>query len=279
MTSAAGDGAAFIASLQNNPSNSRQKTAVATNQAIFSGAPGSLDLVARKGTVIDGVGKLNSFHGLSRGGSGEHAFISLLKMDRTAPVVTMQNDQVLMAEVADSLHVVARENTTEILPGLTPIRFGHFYMTGSGSLIFQTWLTGVGVSTVNDSVICRWTTVDGIEILAREGDVAPGAGGSYGGFQVFSVSPGGAVALQSTMGTSAIIMKALPEGDMGFVVKTGQTLSFNGSTRGILSLGIYQTGTASGGGGGGLGSAINDEGAVFTVLSLGSQDYVARVYR
>lgn len=74
-------------------------------------------------------------------------------------------------------------------------------------------------------------------------------------------------------------MNALPDGDFSFVVKTGQTLTFNGSTRGILSMGIYQTGTAPGGGGGGMGAAINDDGAVFTVLSLGGQDYVARVYR
>ena len=33
------------------------------------------------------------------------------------------------------------------------------------------------------------------------------------------------------------------------------------------------------GGGGGLGAAINDEGAIFTVLSIGNSQYVARVYR
>lgn len=279
MTSAAGDGAAFIASLQNNPSNTRQKTAVATNQAIFSGSPGSLEIVARKGAVIDGVGKLNSFSAISRGAAGDHAFLSLLKMDRQAPIVTMSNDQVLMAQVAGSLHVVVRENTTEILPGLTPLRFGSYYMTGTGSLIFQVWLHGPSVSTANDSALCRWTVADGIEVLAREGDVAPGAGGNYGVFQVFSVSPGGAVSLQCTSGTNVLLMRALPDDEMNFVVKTGQTVLFNGVNRGILSLGIYQAGVGAGGGGGGMGSAINDAGEVFTVLSLGSQDYVARVYR
>jgi hypothetical protein len=66
---------------------------------------------------------------------------------------------------------------------------------------------------------------------------------------------------------------------MELVVRTGSSLMFQGSPRGILSLGINQTGAGTGGGGGGLGAAINDEGAVFTVLSLGNLDYVARVYR
>ncbi len=157
------------------------------------------------------------------------------------------------------------------------MRFGHFYMTRTGSLIFQVWLHGVSVSTTNNSALCRWTVADGIEILAREGDVAPGAGGNYGAFQVFSVSSGGAVALQSTLGTNVPLMRALPDDDLSFVVKTGQTVLFNGLNRRILSLGIYQAGASSGGGG--LGAGINDAGEVFTVLSLGGQDYVARFYR
>lgn len=279
MTSAAGDGAAFISSLQNNPDNSRQKTALAANQAIFGGTPGGLSIVARKGTVIPNVGKLNSFNAVSRGAAGDHAFLSLLLMSRTAPVVSGTNDQVLMAQVAGDLHVVARENTTEILPGLTPFRFGCFYMTSTGSLIFQAWLAGSGAGFANDGILCRWTAADGIEILAREGSPAPGLGANYGTFQALSVSPGGAIALQSTVGMSVVVMKALPGATLSLVAKTGQTLSFNGSTRGIQSLGIYQTGFGSGGGGGGLGSAINDQGAVFIVLSLGGLDYVARVYR
>jgi hypothetical protein len=72
-------------------------------------------------------------------------------------------------------------------------------------------------------------------------------------------------------------MRAMLGAEMGLVVRTGTNLIFQGSPRGILSLGINQTGVGMGGGGG-LGAAINNEGAVFTVLSLANQDYAAHVY-
>lgn len=279
MLSASGQGAAFIASLQNNPANTRQKTATATNQAIFSGNAANLTMVVRKGTLLPGIGKLHSFNGVSRSSVGDHAFLGLLQQNRNAPLVSIADDQVLMASIGGELKLIARENTTDITLGLKAYRFGSFYMTTSGAVIFQAWLGGLGVSAINDCILCRWTDADGIEVLAREGDVAPGAGGTYGIFQNLSVSPGGAVVLQSTMSSGNILMKCLPGEDLSLVVKTGQTLTFNGVIRGILTLSIHPQGAGAGGGGGGLGSAINDEGAVFTVLSLGSQDYVARVYR
>ena len=271
---------AFTAALQNNPDNSAQKTLTARNAAIFSGAPGSLELVARKGDLIPTVGKLGTFSGVSRGAAGDHAFLSLLTLSGVAPVVTSANDQALFAEVAGSISLVARENTTELLAGLTVARFGNFYMTSESEVIFQSWVTGAGVTLANDSCLCRWTAGGGIEVLAREGAAAPGTGVNYGAFQTLSVSPGGAVALQSTLTNGRIaLMRAMPGAGLGLVVQTTQTVMFGSSSRTILSLSINSTGTGAGGGGGGLGDAINDEGAVFTVLSIGSGDYVARIYR
>lgn len=277
--SAAGDGAAFTAALQNNPGNATQKTPVAKNAAIFSGAPGSLELVARKGDVVPGVGKLSSFSAVSRGAAGDHAFISLLALSTTAPVVAAANDQALFAEVGGSIHLVARENTTVLAPGLKPARFGSFYMTSTGAVIYQVWVTGTGVSVANDGLLCRWTVAGGNVVLAREGSVATGTGLNYGAFQVLSVSPGGAVLLQSTLSSGIVLMRAMPGAGLSLVVRTGTTLTFNGATRGILSLGINQTGAGTGGGGGGLGDAINDDGAVLTVLSLGGSDYTTRIFR
>lgn len=279
MVSAGGDGATFIALLQNNPDDSKQKTLAAANAALLSNSTAGLELVARKGQVLADAGKINTFNAVSRGSAGDHAFLSLLALSKVAPFVAVSNDQVLLAELAGQIHVVARENSTELLPGLKPARFGSFYITSSGEVIFQTWVVGAGVTTANDSLVCRWNAASGITVLAREGMAAPGTGASYGIFQVLSVSPAGAIALQSTVSSGIALMRALPGEEMELVVRTGTPLHFQGAERGILSLGISQTSAGVGGGGGGLGAAINDEGAVFTVLSLGGQDYVARVYR
>lgn len=278
--SAAGSGAAFITALQNNPDNSSQKTATALNAAIFSGEPGSLELVVRKGDVIPAVGKLSTFSAVSRGSDGDHAFISLLSLSTAAPVVSSANDQALFAKVAGNLYLVARENITELAVGLKTLRFGPFYMTSNNEVIFQCWGSGVGVTTANDGHLCRWTALGGLQVLAREGSAASGTGVNFAAFQALSVSPGGAVVLQSTLSNGRIaLMRAMPGSALALVVQTTQSVVLNGVPRSILSLGIHGTGAGSGGGGGGLGAAINDEGAVFTVLSVGSSDYVSRIYR
>jgi hypothetical protein len=278
--SAAGEGAAFVAALQNNPDNAAQKTPVAQNAAIFSGAPESLELVARKGDLIPAVGKLGSFSAVSRGGNGDHAFISLLTLSTATPVVAAANDQVIMAEISGVKHLVARENTTDLVGNLKPVRFGNVYMTSTGEVIYQAWLIGASVTTANDCVLCRWTLAGSNEVLAREGDSATGTGSNYLVFQGLSVSSGGAVVLQSILANGRIVlMRALPGAGLAIAVQTGTIITYEGATRSILSLGIHQTGTGAGGGGGGLGAAINDEGAILTVLSIGNSEYVTRVYR
>lgn len=278
MISAEGDGAAFIAALQNNPDSTTQKTTTATNLGLFSGSPGSVGLIARKGQLIPSVGKLSAFSGLSRSNAGDHAFISLLTVSTTAPVVATTNDQVLMAEISGNLHVVARENITPLVSALKAARFGNFQITSEGEVIFQAWLAGAGVTTANDGVLCRWTVADGIELLAREGSLATGTGLNYRIFQVLSVSPGGAIALQSTLSTGIALMRALPGASLDKVVKNAENVSLNGTSRSILTLSIHQTGAGTGGGGGGMGAGINDEGEVFTVLSVSGALYVGRVY-
>ena len=183
-----------------------------------------------------------------------------------------------MAEIGGMKHLVARENITDLVGSLKAVRFGSFHMTDAGKVIYQAWLTGAGVTLANDSVLYRWTVAGSNEVLAREGDSAPGTGSHYLAFQAFSVSSGGAVVLQSNLGNGQItLMRVLPGAGLTAAVQTGTTLTYNGATRSILSFGIHQTG--AGGGGGGLGAPINDEGAIFTVFSIGSSEYVTRVYR
>jgi hypothetical protein len=139
---------------------------------------------------------------------------------------------------------------------------------------------GPSVTTATDGVLCRWSVADGMEVLAREGDAAPGTGSTYSAFTGFSVSPGGAVALTATLANKRIVLlRALPGDPLGFVTQTTASITFNGTPRTILSLGIHDTGTGAGDGGNGKGAAINDEGDVFTVLSIGGGDYIARIYK
>jgi hypothetical protein len=160
------------------------------------------------------------------------------------------------------------------------VRFGSFYMTDAGKVIYQAWLTGAGVTLANDSVLYRWTVAGSNEVLAREGDSAPGTGSHYLAFQAFSVCSGGAMVLQSNLGNGKIaLMRALLGAGPTAALQTGTTLTYNGATRSIFTLGIHQTGAGVGGGGGGLDAAINDEGAIFTVLSIGASEYVTLVYR
>ena len=79
--------------------------------------------------------------------------------------------------------------------------------------------------------------------------------------------------------SGSVLMRALPGAALSVAVRTGSTISFKGTTRSILSLDIYQTNTGTGGGGGGFGAAINDDGAIFTVLAVGGNQYAARVFR
>jgi hypothetical protein len=281
-TSAAGDGVAFIAHLQNNPANKLQKTLTAHNQVLIGGAPDSLAVIARRGDVIPGVGRINGFTGVSRSQAGDHAFMSQLAFSTATPVVTKANDQVMLAMLGGTLHVVAQENTTEVIAGsgLLTARFGHFYAAADGSILFQAWIVGPGVVPATDGVICRWSVAGGIEVLAREGDPAPVTGSSYRAFTGFSVSPGGAVALTASLANKRIVLlRALPGDSLAFVTQTTETVTFNGAPRRILSLGIHESGTGPGHGGNGKGAAINDAGEVFTVLSLGAGEYSARVYR
>lgn len=278
--SAAGDGAAFIAALQNNPDNAAQKTALAKNVGLFSGPADSLELVARKGDDVTGAGKITSISGVSRNSDGDHAFISLLALSSTAPVVVAANDQVLMAEIGGVKHLVAREGITNLTGTLKPDRFGSFHMTSADEVIYQVWLVGTGVTTANDSALVRWSVAGGNVVLAREGSLATGTGLNYVTFQSLSVSPGGAIVLQSTLNSksSSVLMRALPGAALSVAVMTGSSIPFKSGTSRILALDIYQTNAGTGGGGGGFGSAINDAGAIFTVLAVGNNQHAARVF-
>ncbi len=276
VIAAGGDGVLVNAMLQNNPDDSSQKTLAAKNEVVLVSDADGLRLVARKGdSVPDSPSTFSSFTALSRASGDHHAFLGL--MARTGGVTTA-DDQVLVAEVAGTLHLVAREGVTVLDGGLTPKTFGDFAVTSTGAVIFRAKLDGAAADTAD--VLYRWTVAGGLELLARTGSSAPGTAETFGILQVHSVSDGGAIALTAVLSDgNTRLFRALPSGPLTSLVAAGDTVSVGGAPRSIYSLSIFSDGSGTGGGCGGMGAAINDLGEIFTVLSIGSGEYVARIYR
>lgn len=285
INAAGGNGVAFVAALQPNPANTKQKTNTLRNQVILSvteGNASNVSLVARKGDSVRGAAniKINSFTALSRGISDNHAYIGLLKTGVAG--ITKNNDQVLVTVVDGESVIIAREGITNLTGGLTPKSFGKFFVSSNGDVIFQAVLNGATAAT--DGILCRWiASNETLTVLAREGSPAATTGLNYGAFQNISVSDNGNIALQSSLSNGKIGLFRNTGAGFELVVKAGTTaadrVNYLGVDRNIASLSIYSQNTGTGNGGGGMGSAINDKGDVFTVLSLGGTHYVARVFR
>lgn len=272
---AGGDGAALVVALQNNPAVKTQRTDAARNAAVFSvDASANASLVARKGGAVLGVSgaQIFRFDGLARSSTGAHALRVLL---RPAPAAS---DEALLFEKAGSLQLVAREGVTVVTGNVTVAKFGHFYVTSADEVVFLATLKGADVNAANDGALCRWTDTSGIQVLAREGATAPGMGANYAVFQAISVSPGGAVLLQSTLSGGRVGLLRDTGTGMGKLVSTGDSILVEGTPRTILALNIHRDGVNSGNGGGGMGAAINDAGAVLSILSLGDGVHAARMW-
>lgn len=271
--SAGGLSSVFLARLQNNPLDKKQRTVAATNEAVFLGVPeDGLSILARKGDAVPGAGgaKIQTFQAVARSGNGKHAFQVLL----SKPALRDTN-QALLFEDAGELRVVAQKGVTEVVAGLPLSRLGQFYATNEGAVVFIGWLAGA--SAVNDGVLCRWTAGSGIELLAREGDVAPSSGRNYGILSRLSVSPGGAILFQATLSGTGRHSAAyrIVGGTLEKLIQTGEETLFEGDPTEVLGLAIYSGGSVSGGG---AGESINDAGQAVMALSLGNREHVIRVF-
>jgi hypothetical protein len=262
--SAAGDGVAFIANLQNNPANAKEKTSTALNTVVLSGNETGFDLVARKGDTVPDTADntLLTLVGVSRSATGTHAVLGLMK---TATGVTKANDQVLISVSGGTTRLVAREGTT-LIGGTAMKAVREFYAIGDEEVIFLT-----------DRALCRWTVSGGITVLARIGSAAPGLGTNFKLMNQLSVSTGGAIALVTSLVDGRVsLWRGLPGGALTLVHTTGDAITLNALPETILGLAIHTATTSAGGGGGGSGSAINDAGTIFATISVGGGKHVAR---
>jgi len=153
--------------------------------ALFAGIPGGIHLVACKGDeavgiATEGVAFLD-FSKPKMNAVGEVAFNSWL----SGPGIDTGNDSGIWVETGGTLALRVREGNDA--PG-TGASFGHFgywehpVIDNQGRVAFKTELTGAEVSDDNDMSI--WAERDGLQLVAREGDQAPGteSGTCFQGF-------------------------------------------------------------------------------------------------
>ena len=161
-------------------------------------------------------------------------------------------------------------------------RFTTLAIADDGSVCFFAYLKNAtaapAVNSSNDGSIWRWTPT-GLHLIAREGDQANNtAGAGIGRLNTFACSGAGGVVYHVTyVATQGDTTSANRDGiylDRGaidaapeLVLRRGDTFDLSGSSSTVSGLTI-STEQNAGGGTGGYGRAINDEGAVLLNLSL-----------
>ena len=147
-------------------------------QGIWSGGPGSLELVARAGDPAPGLGEGVNFDTFSSAlttiinGAGQTAFFAKL----IGPDVDFNSDGSIWSEGSGSLVMVAREgshapgtakgvNFFSLIPGAM--------LNGAGQTAFAAYLIGPGVDGTNHRGV--WSEGSGsLALVARTGSPAPG---------------------------------------------------------------------------------------------------------
>ncbi len=151
-----------------------------SDEGIWVGLPGALQLAAREGVAAPGAGAGVTFACCFQiptiNASGQVAFRGNLQ----GSGVTGANAAGIWAGGAGSLSLVARTGTpaAELPDGVTYLAlYTDPCLNDSGEVCFAARVAGTGVDTTNDFVIVRGMP-GALEVLAREGDEAPGTGGA-----------------------------------------------------------------------------------------------------
>jgi hypothetical protein len=144
--------------------------------AIYAGVPGAIRTVVQSGEQVPNFPtdvKWDHIYYFSFNASGDTAFAA----DLRGPGITSANDMGLWVEQNQVPQVVARKGEQAAGAPAGQV-YGNFFshpaLNSNRHLAFDGWLAGTGVDTTNDTAI--WAgPIDNLAIIAREGDVAPGA--------------------------------------------------------------------------------------------------------
>jgi hypothetical protein len=149
----------------------------ANNSGIWRGVPGNLELVMRQGDVVPGTGRA-TWAFLSNAmilGDNRVGFFSQLA---GAGVNDTNNQGIWVGNNSADMQVVLRKG--DALPGL-PVGVTALPNLPRGNenhLVFRAGLQGTGVTASNDQAFVLWSATAGLQVIMREGDVAPGTGGA-----------------------------------------------------------------------------------------------------
>jgi hypothetical protein len=166
------------------------------NEAIWTGLPGGLSIISRKGdapTAGGGATVASYQFTLQMNGSGQAAYDTRYTVGTGTPVVTTHNDHSMWLYTPGSGSVLAfREGDTvpgtggavldtTLANGWSP-SIGFMGFNNAGQMMTDgEFLPGTGspvVDTTNDRTILRWSGGAGLEIVARDGMSAAGTDAS-----------------------------------------------------------------------------------------------------
>lgn len=152
------------------------------NLGIWSDRNGSLELVIRTGELAPGTGSgvvFSSLNGFKFNRLGQTAYSATI----VGTGVNRFNDEGVWSENSGTLDIVAREGSnapdTNVQFGSSPLgttaSLGLAGFSNTSNSTLSAYLVGPGVNGSNDRGV--WTESNGqLELIVREGDIAPGAG-------------------------------------------------------------------------------------------------------
>ncbi len=234
------------------------------DKGLWSEDSGSLALLVREGDTAPGSGgaTFNEFGIPALSMAGKSAFVGFLNIGSGSPAVGISNDLGIWSNHTGSLALVVRED--DIMPGTGNARLSRFnnafVINSMGNIAFPGLLRiGTGspaVDSFNNSGI--WLkNENGLALIAREGDIAPGTGNAR--FELFGtpvINDVGETAflgfLRTGTGSPAVggsndlgFWVADPSGVLLLVVREGDPLEVApGDTRIISSLSAFVSNSA-----------------------------------
>lgn len=188
------DGSAIISTRLTGPGVTNENA-----NAFFTNRSGAMELLWRHGDPAPGTDASFQSGNLVRNDGGDIALRGTL----TGGSVTSDNLLGIWSDTGSGLELIAR--TGDAAPG-TAGQFSGLNVpdiNDDGAIVVGANLSGAGINNSNDFGI--WTgDSNGLGLLVREGDAAPGTGNHFAGFSTPDMNDNGDVAFRGLLGGSGV---------------------------------------------------------------------------
>jgi len=228
------------------------------------------DILSKDNYASYSKGKYNTFIKESTCDDGSVVFRATIS---GVPVSKNEGIWVTDSSATTKYKVAIKGMPAAMLPqGVVFSRFIRVHLTANGNVVLLAQVSGPGVNTSNDQGIWSFSLNDGLALIAREGSVAPGAGGArYGTFQNFDMAPEERYLMTATLTQCSTGNNlGLFNGHVGSIssntvsnrvpmlqLRKGSQFIRNGSPL-LQSIGFTRTTDTAGFSGKGLGCAVTD---------------------